>query len=264
MIITSIFSSSLFCETDGLLNRILDAKLHVLVFENPSDSVNYLNDFRKTLEADGSLVYDDSELMLTADNLLAQEQMLRLSEAKTPADELKSFILNQYEKNENFEKNHEGQLLSCDYAVSAWEIKNSAMGFLSMSEMIKLAMKQKSDYEVLLAENPQHARGLMNSAFWYYFAPGIAGGSKTIAKNNFQNAIKYASCDYEMFYSRLYYSQILFKDGKKADAAKLLEECEQILSGTAYIAFVRKMNENGWSIFDYVNNKDKIDKKLGI
>ena len=45
---------------------------------------------------------------------------------------------------------------------------------------------------------------------------------------------------------------------------KLLKECDEILPENVYTAFIRLINKNNYSLLFYTNNREKVEKKLGI
>ena len=55
-----------------------------------------------------------------------------------------------------------------------------------------------------------------------------------------------------------------FEDKNKEEAARLLDEAEKILPDTRHVAFIRKINEMGYSAFDYNQNstRKKLDERL--
>ena len=80
---------------------------------------------------------------------------------------------------------------------------------------------------------------------------------------NMRKAVENASNDYEKFYSRIFYSQMLYDLGQKEECNKLLDECDEILKGNVYTESIRYVNNNGFSFLYYNNNRDKVEKKIG-
>ena len=117
---------------------------------------------------------------------------------------------------------------------------------------------------MVLEKAPKMAFAHMLSGFWYYYAPGIGGGSKKKARQFFSDALKYAANDYERYYGNINLSQMNFEDKNKAEATRLLDEAEKILPRTRYIAFIRKINTLGYSLFDYNMNstREKLDERM--
>ena len=138
------------------------------------------------------------------------------------------------------------------------------MQFIPQATAIKLGLKEKDEYDSVVEKNPSLAFGRINRALWYYFAPAIGGGSKTVAKADFEKAVECAASDYEKFYSRIYLSQVYYDDGNLSDCKKLLEECDKILPGNVYTSFIRFLNDNKYSLLFYTNNREKVEKKLGL
>jgi hypothetical protein len=101
-------------------------------------------------------------------------------------------------------------------------------------------------------------------AQWFFHAPAIGGGSKKKAQELFQVALKNASGKGETFYTNLLYSQFLLDQNDKKNASAYLSKAESIQPDSKKIVSVKKLNDNGFTLFYYMLNTEKVEKKLGL
>jgi hypothetical protein len=123
-------------------------------------------------------------------------------------------------------------------------------------------MDVKKYYEKAVTLSPETAMFYLNLGMWYYYAPGIAGGSKKKAQELIQTAEKKASLTYEKFFSKELLSQFFFEANDKKTAADLLAKASAINPNSRTIDFVQKLNQHGWSVMYYTMNREKLDPKL--
>lgn len=262
--VSPFFAQNLNDDETGLIQKTLDARLHTRVFDNEDDAIKYMQDFRQSLEDSGELENVSEQTVLIIDNMINLEIYNYMYQKDMYSDNLKTFITDQYNKNVDFEETQKNVSYSPWYYFSRGDIYNSTMQFLAQSTAIKIGLQEKDDYDQLVESNPEMSFGLINTALWYFFAPGIGGGSKKTALSYFERSLKSAACDYERFYSRVYLSQVLFEDKNYDECSRLLKECDEILPENVYTAFIRFLNNNNYSLLTYTNNREKVEKKLGI
>lgn len=259
-----LFAQNLTEEENSLIQKTLDARLKTRLYHNEDDAIEYMKDFKKSLEASGELNNISEQAVLIIDNMINIEIYNYMYQKDMHSENLKPFITSQYDKIVAFQKNNSVAEFSPWFYFSSGDIINSSMQFLSQGTAIKLGLQEKDDYDEVLKENPTLSFGLINAALWYFFAPSIGGGSKKTAFSYFERSLKSAACDYEKFYSRIYLSQLLFEEKDFEACEKLLKECDEILPENVYTAFIRLINKNNYSLLFYTNNREKVEKKLGI
>ena len=263
-LITMIFNSAFAQKAidNQLIYRVLDARLSTRQCKTSDEAIAKLDAFKAELVKEGVLKNQNTEEELIIENLINVERYSYMYEKDMKSEKLKPFILAQYDKINDFKDSHTDYDFSPWFILSSGDVINSSMQFIPQATAIKQGLREKDEYDKVVKENPQMAFALINSALWYYFAPAIGGGSKTVAKEDFENALKYAKCNYEEFYSRVFLSQIYYDEGKKEVCKAMLDECDKILSDNVYIPFVRMLNDNGYSLLYYTINREKVDKKL--
>ncbi|MCR4579668.1 MAG: hypothetical protein K5681_04895 [Treponema sp.] len=260
----TLFANFIFAEDYSLIYKTLDARLATRLCPTSDQAIASMDSLRKAYEDQGILTGQLTEAELIIDNMISLERYNYMYEKDLESPDLKPYILAQYDKINDYVEKHEGKKFSPWFILSSGDVINSSMQFIPQATAIKQGLKEKEDYDKVLEENPDLAFGLINAALWYYFAPAIGGGSKEKAKSYLEHAVSCAACDYEAFYSRIYLSQIYYDNGLKEDASKLLNECDEILSDTKYISFIRFLNDNNYSLLYYTNNRGKVEKKLGL
>lgn len=262
--ISILFLNPFFSEDLKLIQRVLDARLSTRLCKTSDEAIAKLDAFKNQLEKEGVFESASTEDSLIIENMITLERYAYMYEKDMKSSSLKPFISAQYEKILSYKDSHEGAELSPWFILSSGDVINSTMQFLPQSVAIKQGLREKDEYDQIVKNNPELSFALINRALWYYFAPAIGGGSNKIAKADFEKAVQSASCDYERFYSRVYLSQMYYEEGKKAESSVLLDECDKILSGNVYIPFIRMLNQKGYSLLYYTNNREKVEKKLGL
>ena len=261
---TVIYAADLSASETAVIHKVLDARLQTRLYSDVDDAISFMKSYRKSIESDAAYKACGEEAKLVVQNMLAIELYSYMYQKDMKSAELKPFILDQYEKIDSFQTKNSDKSFSPWFYFSSGDVINSSMQFIPQSTAIKLGLKEKDEYDNAVKANPKISFGYINKGLWYYFAPGIGGGSKTVGRDDFKNAVQNAACDYEKFYARIYYSQALYDEGKKSECAVLLNECESILPKNVYTPFIKKLNVNGYSLLDYVINREKIEKKLGL
>ena len=247
----------------GLINKVMDLRARTRLCKNQYEAIKYVDEITEMLKDEPLLADKNKEISVIIDNFLAQERYIYMYETTMSMNELKEFIVPQYDRTESWRATLKKQELSPWLYLSSGDVVNSALQFLPQTYAIKYGLKEKAEYDSVVEKYPKLAFGLINSALWYYFAPAIGGGSNTTALDYFKRAVECAENDYEKFYSRIFYSQMLYESGQKEECTALLKECDAILEGNIYTESVRFLNDNGFSLLFYTNNRDKVEKKIG-
>lgn len=246
----------------SMIYKVLDLRLSTRLCNSPDEAILKIDSFKNTLEKEEAFTSLNSEEALIIENMLAQERYNYMYERNMTGSDLKPYILSQYDKINSYKDLNEGKSFSPWFVLTSGDVINSSMQFLPQATAIKQGLREKDEYDRVIKENTDMAFAYINSALWYYFAPAIGGGSKSLAKEYFQKAIDCSTCDYEAFYSRVYLSQLYFDEGDGQRAKRLLDQAEEILPGSNYVSFIRYLNTNNFSLMYYTNNREKVEKKL--
>ena len=246
----------------SMIHKVLDLRLATRLCNSPDEAILKIDSFKNTLVKEEAFTSLNNEEALIIENMLAQERYNYMYERNMTGSDLKPYILSQYDKINSYKDLNEGKSFSPWFVLTSGDVINSSMQFLPQATAIKQGLREKDEYDRVIKDNTDMAFAYINSALWYYFAPAIGGGSKSLAKEYFQKAIDCSACDYEAFYSRVYLSQLYFDEGDSQRAKRLLDQAEEILPGSNYVSFIHYLNTNNFSLMYYINNREKVEKKL--
>lgn len=204
------------------------------------------------------------EARLTCENMLASAENSCEYEKDMHSPNMEKILRPQYEKTAKYIEGKSTENLNPYFILASADLTNSMMQFLPRSASIKIGLQEKKDYALVVEKNPKMSFALTLSGWWYYYAPAVGGGSASKAFEFFKSAMENAASDYDKYYGNINLAQIYFEKKNFDLCEKYLSDAEKILAGTRYVAFIRKINKAGYSIFDYNMNsrREKIDKKV--
>ena len=245
-----------------LVQEILAFRLSLRTCATDDEALGQVRAYREKSTERISALGEEARLVCTSMLTTAEYNVLYAKDSHSPG--MEELLRPQYEKNTAFAERTPVPQQNPWFTLTAADITNSMMQFLKQKLAIKLGIQEKKDYAAVLEKAPQMAMAHMFSGYWYYYAPGIGGGSKSKARQFFSDAHKYAANDFERYYSAINLSQMNFEDKEKAETTRLLDEADKVLPGTRYVAFIRKINSLGYSLFDYNMNttREKLDARL--
>lgn len=213
-------------------------------------------DFEKKLSVDSSFSSQEDRLVLV--NFIIMEKYNFLRKQKGSKPQLKKLLKELKEKNEAwFAANGEDKAGVWLLATSA-DVTSCYMSY-SLSEVMKSGMSLRDKYKESVERDPNFSYGWNNLGQWYYWAPGINGGSDKKAGEAFENAVKAAKNKAEKFFACVFYSQFLFEEKDFKKSAAMLDEAESQDPGNPYVAFMRKINKDGHSFFDWSKKNNQMD-----
>ncbi len=249
-------------EENQEIQNILSFRLSLRSYSTNDEVIEKVRSYRASHKDKISSFKEEAQIV--CNNMLATAEYNAFYAKDMHAPEMEGILRPQYETIMKFQERTPIEEQNPWFTLTSADIINSMMQFLKQSDAIKLGLQEKKDYASVIERFPQNSFANMLSGYWYYYAPGIGGGSKKKARIFFSDALKYAENDYEKFYGYINLSQMNFEDKKKEEAARLLDEAEKILPNTRHIAFIRKINEMGYSAFDYNQNstREKLDARL--
>ena len=258
------FSTDFSPAEENLISEILDFRFNLRTFDSADACLDQFPSYEKSVYESETYKNASEEFSITVQNLLKTAKYNCLYEKNLKDPQLKDLMVGQYEKILAYNKNVDAQNRNKWYNVTSADIINSTMQFLPQSQAIKLGLEEKSIYDSMMETYPDFSYLFINSGLWYMFAPAIGGGSDQKALGFFQTALENAHSNYEKYYAAIYYSQLLFEKNKKDQCNALLAQAENLLPGKRYVKLIKLLNENDYSVFYYTNNREKVDKKLGL
>ncbi|MBQ7158390.1 MAG: hypothetical protein IJS09_03055 [Treponema sp.] len=244
------------------VQELLAFRLSLRAYGSDDEVISSVQKYRA--EHEKQIAAFGEEAQIVCKNMLATAEYNAYYAKNMHSPEMEGILRPQYERLTAYAAAHPIEKQNPWFTLTSADITNSMMQFLKQKEAMKLGLQEKKDYAMVLEKAPKMAFAHMLSGFWYYYAPGIGGGSKKKARQFFSDALKYAANDYERYYGNINLSQMNFEDKNKAEATRLLDEAEKILPRTRYIAFIRKINTLGYSLFDYNMNstREKLDERM--
>ena len=259
----TIYAQKTFSQTEEqIISKTVAMRFSTRMCSTADEAIRKIDAFNKEIKASAEWNSLGEQAKLTFDNMIVQEKYSYIYEKNAKDAQLKDLILAQYNKIIAWNEAHPSAVKNKWYILSSGDVINSSMQYLSQSLAIKYGLQEKEDYDALINEYPDFSFALINSALWYYYAPAIGGGSTKKAAYYFKKAFTTDSSDYEKYFSSIYYSQICFENKDNANAAFYLKEAEKLSGQDRYINFIRKLNSNNFSLFYYINNREKVEKKL--
>lgn len=247
---------------DDALNFCIHAKEEVSI-ENAVKSI-----FEYQKKFNNEKINISEEAKITINNFLITEAISismddeSVIKDKKQIDLYKTIVMEQYEKNLALSKNHTIKELNPYYTLSRISLTTDAMVFLPKTQLMKMMKQMKQDYIDLITEYPDFSMGLFTVGMMLYMMPAIAGGNKTNGRELVAKSVELASNEYEIFNSNLMFSQILLEEKKEKEAAISFYNAERIIPNAKYVKLIKEVNNAGYTAFEYMTNKDKIDKKI--
>lgn len=264
LFINNIFpKENLSDKENSYINNILDFRLQLRTYNNIDECLVNLEKYQNEIYKSSDYKNFDEETKLIIDNLLTVAKFNCIYENNIHDNQLKPLILNQFEKIIEYNEQVTLENRNKWYNVTAYDVINTSLQFLPTKDAIIYGLEEKDSYNFMMKKYPDFSYLFINSGLWYMFAPAFGGGSDEKALNYFRNAIYSASSNYESYYANIYMSQLLFERKMYEESEKFLNKADLIIPGNKYIKFIKKLNDNGYSLYYYTNNKEKVDKKLG-
>ena len=246
-------------ECDKLIADFFQLRLELTAYDQVLDSAKAraeIDVFVKEHEVEFNSLSEDEQLAV--ENFYVNEYYnflyLDSKQKNTCRDMMKAQLL----KNEAFCKDKTDAELNKWLLVTYGDVTSCSMAF-SMKDVMKYGLSIKPLYERAIALDPDFFYSNMNLGQWYYWAPGMAGGSKKKALTFSKKAVDCARSDAEKYYANLMYSQLLFENKDKEGAARSLEAARKIFPESKIVNILVEENAKGKSLFEY--NKDRSDLK---
>lgn len=263
------FPISLFA--DNLLsNQDLDAIKKFMNYrpeltaKSPEEALVLIENYRNEVLSDSNKANYSEQGNLILDTLLVLERFNYLYEINEKHPELADLVIPHNKMLEKWINNHKAEEISSWLYVTAGDLLSCSMGLYSIPKAMEIGLVIKDYYEIALEKNPNMAYGNLNMAQWYFHAPAIGGGSKKKADELFQVALKNAFGKGEEFYVNMVYSQFLLDQKNKAGASSYFEKAYTIQPDSKKLQFIKLLNDNGYTLFYYTLNREKVEKKLGL
>ena len=230
----------------------------------PEETIKAIDEYQKAFLVEASVNHYSEETILVVEDYLVLEKFGCLEEIKPDHPEMEPLLKAQTEKNEQWFKKHEKEeknsWLYCAYAGLISNYLRYQNIFTKMSKGLLV----KDYLETALEQMPNMAFAQMGLALWYFYAPAISGGSVNKAINYYAEAVSSARNDAELFTAVYYQSQCFFYKDRKDEYKEAMNTLKKLLPENRKVNLLERLNDAGYNIFDYQEDRAKIYKKLGI
>lgn len=247
----------------ALIDSFFDLRMNLSLTDGSSEAGE------KKIIGDIGRFYSDNEKSIRAlteqeqlvlENFIIMEKYNYLYEKPGQAKVQHEILGKQRARLEAFAQSVPDSQLS-GYFLCTWaDVTSCYMGY-SVSDVLKYGAGIKPLYEKALEREPELSYALTNLGQWYYFAPGITGGSKKKALACFEKARGAARTDSQKYFADIFLSQLLFERKEYGRCRELLSEAESFCPGSLYLARIRSANESGLSLYEYNRKKSDLDKE---
>lgn len=261
---TTIFAESNLSEADlEAIYGVIDYRPELTTM-TPNQALKAIAEYRNNLLSDSNQSKFSEQGLLILDGLLALEEVTYLYNMNSTDPNLRLILFPLNNKLESWIKQHNPEEISPWLYVVAGDLQACSIRFYSVTNLLDVGLTIKKYYENALKEDPNLTEGNLSLAQWYFYAPTLGGGSKKKSRQFFEKALATATTPAEKFYANLYYSQFLFDQKDKAGAKIALNKAKAVEPNSQKIDFIQMLNDNGYTLFYYTLNREKVDKKLGL
>ena len=255
---TFSFSQDMTKNTLALIDSFFDLRMNLsLIEESETDKINSEIDSFAVKNKDKISVLSEIE-NLVLENFIIMEKYNYLYEKPGQAKVQHEILGNQLKKIESFVENN--QINDAYFFCTQADITSCYMGY-SVGDVLKYGTSVRPLYEKALECNSNLSYALTNIGQWYYFAPGIVGGSKKKTLSYFEKARECAVTDSQKYFADIFLSQLLFEKKEFERCNSLLSEAESICPNSNYLKKIRSANQQGFSLFEYNRKKSSLDKE---
>lgn len=256
-----IFGQTVYtADENNLIQETVDKRINLRKEKTVDASIAKVNGYISAIKENPSYKNSQQEVQLVVDSLFVCAKYNCLYEKNRNDSNLENLIVKQLEIIDDYVSKNKKTEFNKWFYLAYSEVINSSMQFLSKMKAIQYGLKEKDYLDSVVKNNPNFSYGLISAGLWYYFAPGIGGGSKSKAKKYFLAAAQNASNNYEKYYANIYYSQTCFEDKKYDECTKYLSNASNVIYDTNHVSTIIKLNESGYSYFDYAVDKKKIEE----
>ena len=204
---------------------------------------------------------DEMETLPEADRLVLTNmidcvwynQKVRISGTKK---EMIQHLSAQTKVSNAYMKEHKSEKMSKWLYLSTGSVTAVYMALEPLKTAMTYGYGVRDMFQTAVDLDPKFSYAQRNLAQWYYYCPGFLGGSKKKARELFQTAYKNSKNTADTYETAILMSQICYEDKDSGKCESYLKEASDLVSPkSAYIAFIRKINKEGESVFKYHNHK---------
>lgn len=250
------------------IDAFMTFRMNLAVCETAEDALAEIGAYRVQHFSGADFASFTGEEKLILENFEVLEIYNYMRKVKGKESEIKDLICSQYSKNESWFSSHKDETINKWLYCTAADMLSCNLSYASVTTIMHDGLAVKTYYEKALTQDPDMSYALTNIAQWYYYAPSFGGGSKSKAKSCFEHAVTYARTPAETYYAKIFLSQYLFEDeAQRGKSATLLADADVFQPGGHYVAWLRRINKAGFSLYYYNIHKlgpADVDKAIGM
>lgn len=242
----------------SVIDDFWNVRMELTCLEEKQDAVKILDSYKETHKEQVEQLGEEASLLLDAIILMERYNYLYSFPGENK-ESRKEFSKIRSKMKDYMEDKEEDELTPYLYLFYA-DITSYYMAY-SIKDIIFNGLSVKRNYEKAIKTDGEFSPAMVNLAQWYYYSPGIFGGSKELTVEWQLKAIEYARNNAEKFYAKSAYSQVLFEAGKIEESQKELNDCSELCPESRFIQLLKEQNAMGNSLNDYNKQRSKLLKK---
>ncbi len=249
---SSLFAEKIISsEAENLFNSFMDFRRILSLTQDDQSALKEIDDFMNQFYLPFKDNFSEEELIVI-NNLYTTERYNYLQYDKNGGSEqAEKELLNQLENVTAYMDKGKTADFNKWTLVTSANVIGCYMSFHPVPAALKYGQRQKDFYKEAYEQNPDFWYAVSHYAQWLFFAPSIYGGGKKKAESLFLKSLEISKTDTEKYYSNIFLSQFYFTEGKKQLSLKYLDAADSYLPGGRYVSFIRKINSEGKSTFEY-------------
>lgn len=234
------------------VDDFMTLRMNLASYETPELALEQIDFYCNSHFSGGIFTSFSDEEKLVLENFKTLEQYNYLIKIEGQKKNVEKMIDFQYEKVTSWISSHKKESMEKWLYATAADLLSCHLNFASVATIMRDGLRVKKYYEKALEEDENMSYALTNLGQWYYFSPHFCGGSKSEAKKCFQKAVYSSKTDAELYFAKIFLSQILFDEKEtKVQSEILLSEADSFLPGGTYIAQIKKINSAGYSLLQF-------------
>ena len=241
-----VFASDISSAAQSKIDEFMKLRMDITACSTQQEALSKVEAFEKQFE--GQKASFNREEVLIIENFIILEKYNSLSQMGTSSSTLRSMMKTRKETLEAYFKTSSrkqaNKWLVCTYG----DVLSCFMAF-SVGDVLSCGLTVKDCYDSVIKEDPSFSYGLTNAAQWYYWAPGINGGSKKKAGQYFEKAVSGARNNAEKYFAEIFYSQYLLENKQPDQCSVHLTKAGTLCPASKTVKELKALNASGKSMF---------------
>lgn len=243
---SGLFATPISSAAQNKIDEFMKLRMDITACSTQQEALAKVEAFEKQFAGQKASFNQEENLII--DNFILLEKYNCHSKMGTSSKTLREMMKAQKEVLEAYFKKsprkQANKWLVCTYG----DVLSCFMAF-SVGDVLTCGLTVKDCYDSVIKEDPSFSYGLTNAAQWYYWAPGINGGSKKKAGQYFERAVSGARNDAEKYFAEIFYSQYLLENKQPDQCATHLAKAGALCPASKTVQELKALNAKGKSMF---------------